>query len=484
MVDSDESRKGYDQIPRSEGAQADDSKIIKVEEWLKDPKPIDHMSESESKAFIRYAMQFFVSGERLWKKNPHGEHQLVVRPEMRMLVLRQVHDSLGHHRFYATRAALLQRFWWPHVHRDIVWYVRTCDICQRYQTQKVLIPPVVATPAPLFSKMYADTMHLPASNQYRYLVQGRCSLTQWPEFRKLRRETGQAIGDWLFEDVLCRWGTLSEIVTDNGAPFVKAMDYLSKRYHINHIRISGYNSRANGLVERPHFDVRQALIKAADGEESKWSQVCYSVFWAERITVRRRMGCSPYYAATGTHPLLPLDITEATYLQPPPDSVLSTTDLIARRAIALQKRDSDLERLHSIVFEARRRAAVRFEREHIRTVKDFKFKRGALVLIRNTQIEKALNRKMRPRYFGPNIVISRNKGGAYIVCELDGSVFDRPIAAFRLIPYFARKSISIPDNFIDIDEKRLEVMEGRDVVDDVEQDNESDNDGEEVDDEE
>ena len=53
------------------------------------------------------------------------------------------------------------------------------------------------------------------------------------------------------------------------------------------------------------------------------------MFWAERMTMRRRMGCSLYYAVTGAMPLIPLDITEATYLQLPPLSVLSTTDLIA-----------------------------------------------------------------------------------------------------------------------------------------------------------
>ncbi|KAF9800393.1 hypothetical protein IEO21_10373 [Rhodonia placenta] len=156
--------------------------------------------------------------------------------------------------------------------------------------------------------------------------------------RMLRKETAKALADWIFEDILCRWGALSEIVTDNGTVFIKAADYLSKKYHINHIRISGYNSRANGLVERPHFSTRQALFKTADGDEKKWSQAAYFVFWSERITTCRRMGCSPYFAVTGTHPLIPLDIVEATYLQPPPTLILSTTDLIARRAIALQKR--------------------------------------------------------------------------------------------------------------------------------------------------
>jgi hypothetical protein len=92
---------------------------------------------------------------------------------------------------------------------------------------------------------------------------------------------------------------------------------------------------------------------------------------------------------------------------------------------------------------------------------DYDFKLRDLVLVRNTAIEKALNRKMRARYLGPAVVISRNRGGAYILAELDGSVFDRPIAAFRVIPYFARPNLDIPplEHFIDISQARLEQLE-------------------------
>jgi hypothetical protein len=73
------------------------------------------------------------------------------------------------------------------------------------------------------------------------------------------------------------------------------------------------------------------------------------------------MRCSPYFSAIGTHPLLPINIAEVNYLLPPPDSVLLTTDLIARHAITLQKQCNQLSKLKSQVYVARIQAAITFE---------------------------------------------------------------------------------------------------------------------------
>ena len=321
---------------------------------------------------------------------------------------------------------------------DVKWYVRSCHECQVRRMDKVHIPPVVVLPQPLFDKAYVDTFVMPKSGGYRYVTHARCSLTAYPEWQMLRAETGRAIGKFIFEHILCRWGAVGEIVTDNGSPYVLALNWLADTYGIRHIRISPYNSQSNGVVERRHLDVREALVKACEGEASRWSEVAPSVFWAERVTTHKATGHSPYYMAHGVEPLLPFDLVEATFLVPIETPVMSTMELIAHRARQLQKRAEDLARIHDRVLQARYASAKHFVERFRRTVRDFDFAPGALVLVRNSRVEKELDRKTKPRYLGPMVVVRRTYGGSYILAELDGTVSKIRYAAFRLLPYHPR----------------------------------------------
>lgn len=68
---------------------------------------------------------------------------------------------------------------------------------------------------------------------------------------------------------------------------------------------------------------------------------------------------------------------------------------------------------------------------------------------------------MRPQYTGPLVVVSRNRGGAYILCDLDGTLTHSPFGAFCVVPYFTRNHIDIPDieQHIDVTVARLRAME-------------------------
>jgi hypothetical protein len=72
------------------------------------------------------------------------------------------------------------------------------------------------------------------------------------------------LASFIFEDIPCRWGVISDIVTDNGPSYIQALNYLHMRYKITHIWISPSNSQANGIVKRYHYDVWKAIMKSCD----------------------------------------------------------------------------------------------------------------------------------------------------------------------------------------------------------------------------
>ena len=202
--------------------------------------------------FIKCASEFFISGNRLWRKDLNRHHQLVLFTPNHLRTLKATHDELGHKGVYSTRHTIANCFWWPSLNNDVAWYIKTCHQCQLHSVKKIIIPPTVATPTPLFHKAYVDSVHMPTAQGYGYTIQARCSLTGWPEWRKLKNETGRTIRSFLFKEILCRWGGLEEIVMDNGTLFIATLNWLADKYHIRHIRISPYNSKANGIVERSH----------------------------------------------------------------------------------------------------------------------------------------------------------------------------------------------------------------------------------------
>ena len=82
----------------------------------------------------------------------------------------------------------------------------------------------------LFHKAYVDIMHMLTAGGFSYIIQVRRSLTSYPEYKLLRSESAVAITAFIFKYIICRWGILLAIVSDNGAAMLKGIQLAIKKY--------------------------------------------------------------------------------------------------------------------------------------------------------------------------------------------------------------------------------------------------------------
>jgi hypothetical protein len=102
--------------------------------------------------------------------------------------------------------------------------------------------------------------------------------------------------------------------------------------------------------------------------------------------------------AHSIEPVLPFDITLATFLVLNLTDKLSTVDLIATHARQLQRCEGDLAAIHANILKSRFESVCQFERQFKNMIHDYDFGPGAFVLVRNSSMKTDLGRKAKPCY--------------------------------------------------------------------------------------
>ncbi|KDR65688.1 hypothetical protein GALMADRAFT_32420, partial [Galerina marginata CBS 339.88] len=246
------------------------------------------------------------------------------------------------------------------------------------------IPLTISTPTKLFSKIYVDIMHMPKSVDNKVcIVVARDDLSGACEARALPDKTSDELRKFFWEQIFCRYG---------------APDH------------------------RGHFILRESLVKSCQTTGTpitRWPEKLAEAVFADRITISRVTGFSPYQLLHGTDPMLPLDLAEATFMVEGFHANMKTSDLIALRMQQLNKHPDDIARAARRLKKARFASKEQFEKRFIHHLSRDTYKKGELVLVRNSQIEMSHNRKHKVRYLGPYIVSMRSENGYYWLKELD-----------------------------------------------------------------
>jgi len=186
------------------------------------------------------------------------------RPYLRCLshdeadyVMREVHEGIC--RNHSGARSLVHKliragYYWPTMLKDAQAYVKACDKCQRFsnfirQPSEELTPMTAPWP---FTQWGLDIMGpFPmALRQLKFLVVSIDYFTKWVEVEPLATVTKKSIHTFVWRNIICRYGILRVLVSDNEKQFDNSAfrDFCSKLGIKNHYS-SPAHPQANGQVE-------------------------------------------------------------------------------------------------------------------------------------------------------------------------------------------------------------------------------------------
>jgi hypothetical protein len=226
------------------------------------------------------------------------------------------------------------------------------------------------------------------------------------------------------------------VVVDGGPEFGQDLQQALAKAGTTLKITTPYYPEANGMIERGHQTLKDALVKLCETDGKKWRHYLPLVLFADIISTKRTTCYIPYELVFGQSAILPVDLELETYLGTDWSKIKSTEELLAARTGKLERRDKIIQSAYRKMKEARGKS---LEPQNNKKSIRKPLEPGSLVLAYNKSLDSQWGKLFANRWNGPYQIESQEKGGSYILKELDGSVLKRRFAASQIKPYYARE---------------------------------------------
>jgi transposase InsO family protein len=216
--------------------------------------------------------------------------------------------GLAHPGTRAMRRIITARFIWRGCAVDIGQWCRDCQGCAKGKTGVHCKTAVEQIPLPRrrFSHVHVDLVGpLPvATCGARYLLTVIDRTSRWPEAVPLSTITAERCADAFVEGWVTRFGVPETVTTDRGTQFTSATwACLARTLGFKHVMTSSYHPQANGMVERLHRQIKEAL--KARGCGTAWAEHIPWVMLGLRAAPKDESGLSAARLVYGEELVLP-----------------------------------------------------------------------------------------------------------------------------------------------------------------------------------
>ena len=311
----------------------------------------------------------------LWKQVRQGSTlvtlEVIDTLERLRAILVACHEGLGHRQMRSAYRHFAARYWVPAAAKLLKRHILSCKVCQCFaDARKFQSPGFSPTASDVFTHWsvdFAGPFPKDAVTGMEYVIIAVEWVTRWAEAEATRDASPETAANFLYSRVICRYGCIQSLQSDNGPHFVNPiLRNLTKLLQVRHHFSSPYYPQSNGKVERvvgtlkamlkrtvaaaavsappPSDDVQvfgvdlgldeavlDAIVAARDnpatpvvdeddivhhGTPVHWSPLLDTVLWVYRATPHSATGMSPALLAFGCELRMPFD-------RPPPDIPLN-----------------------------------------------------------------------------------------------------------------------------------------------------------------
>ena len=259
-------------------------------------------------------------GVAVWCDMSTGVVRPLVAPGQRQHVFNSVHQ-LAHAGTRATSRMLSSRFVWPHMATDIKELCRQCVACQRGKVVRHVKTEEekIAIPKQRFSHVHVDIVGpWPTTKEgYRYLLTIIDRSTRWFEVAPLQSVTSELVLDAFVTTWVARYGVPAKITTDRGAQFTAGLwTTWCQQQNVRHITTTAFHPQANGMIERFHRQLKDALRARETGDA--WYPHLPWVLLGLRAAPKDECGVSTAEATLGQRLVVPGELHQPEESVQPP----------------------------------------------------------------------------------------------------------------------------------------------------------------------